>query len=104
MMRPAAAAGLTTRLIALLPAPAPRTALPATTLPGTQPRVPAPDRMTPGTTPRDHAAPRAMARSAVTLQQAIPGAELRTLAGQDHNPSAQVLAPILAELAARPGA
>lgn len=45
-----------------------------------------------------------MARTAATLQEAIPGAELRTLAGQDHNPSAQVLAPILADFADRPGA
>jgi pimeloyl-ACP methyl ester carboxylesterase len=45
-----------------------------------------------------------MARTAATLQEAIPGAELRTLAGQDHNPSAQVLAPILTDFADRPGA
>jgi pimeloyl-ACP methyl ester carboxylesterase len=42
-----------------------------------------------------------MARTAATLQQAIPGAELRALAGQDHSPSAQVLAPVLADFLAR---
>ncbi len=45
-----------------------------------------------------------MARTAATLQQAIPDAELCTLAGQDHNPSAQVLAPVLADFAGRPAA
>lgn len=42
-----------------------------------------------------------MARTAATLGQVIPEAEVRTLAGQDHNPSAQVLAPILADFAGR---
>jgi len=42
-----------------------------------------------------------MARTAATLQRVIPGAELRTLAGQDHSPSAQVLAPVLADFGAR---
>lgn len=43
-----------------------------------------------------------MARTAGTLRQAIPGAELRALAGQDHNPSPQLLAPALADFATRP--
>ena len=42
-----------------------------------------------------------MARTAATLQQAIPEAELRTLAGQDHSPSAHVLAPVLADFVSR---
>ncbi|MGN6793649.1 MAG: alpha/beta fold hydrolase [Streptosporangiaceae bacterium] len=41
-----------------------------------------------------------MARTAATLQSVIPGAELRTIAGQGHNVSAQALAPVLAEFVA----
>lgn len=41
-----------------------------------------------------------MAETARTLQKTIPGAELRTLAGQTHNVSSQVLAPVLAEFVA----
>src|SRR5215468_99648 len=41
-----------------------------------------------------------MAESARTLQQAIPGAGLRGLAGQDHNVSPQALAPALAAFVA----
>ncbi|MGN6681780.1 MAG: alpha/beta fold hydrolase, partial [Streptosporangiaceae bacterium] len=36
-----------------------------------------------------------MARTAATLAKVIPGAELRTIPGQDHNVSAQALAPVL---------
>jgi pimeloyl-ACP methyl ester carboxylesterase len=41
-----------------------------------------------------------MAQTAATLQKAIPGAELRSLAGQGHNVTAQALAPVLAEFLA----
>jgi pimeloyl-ACP methyl ester carboxylesterase len=41
-----------------------------------------------------------MAQSAATLQKVIPGAELRTLAGENHNVSSRTLAPILAEFVA----
>ncbi len=41
-----------------------------------------------------------MAQSAATLQKVIPGAELRTLAGENHNVSSRALAPILAEFVA----
>jgi pimeloyl-ACP methyl ester carboxylesterase len=38
-----------------------------------------------------------MAQTASTLQKAIPGAGLRTLAGEGHNVSPRVLAPVLSE-------
>jgi pimeloyl-ACP methyl ester carboxylesterase len=38
-----------------------------------------------------------MAETARTLQNAIPGARLRTLAGEGHNVSARVLAPVLTQ-------
>jgi len=38
-----------------------------------------------------------MAQTASTLQKAIPGAMLRTLAGEGHDVSARVLAPVLSE-------
>jgi hypothetical protein len=41
-----------------------------------------------------------MGETARTLQKAIVGAELRTLAGQGHDVSPDVLAPILAEFVA----
>ncbi len=41
-----------------------------------------------------------MAQSAATLQKVIPGAELRTLAGENHNVSSRALAPLLAEFVA----
>jgi pimeloyl-ACP methyl ester carboxylesterase len=41
-----------------------------------------------------------MAETAQTMRKAIPGAELRTLPGQTHNVSSQVLAPVLAEFVA----
>ncbi len=44
-----------------------------------------------------------MARSAATLQQVIPGAELGTLPGEGHNVSPGALAPVLAEFVARAG-
>jgi pimeloyl-ACP methyl ester carboxylesterase len=40
-----------------------------------------------------------MAKTARTLARTIPGAELRTLAGEGHNVSPQALAPVLAEFA-----
>ena len=40
-----------------------------------------------------------MAETARTLARTIPGAKLRTLAGEGHNVSAQALAPLLAEFA-----
>src|SRR5262249_12793113 len=40
-----------------------------------------------------------MATTARTLQATIPGASLRTLAGEGHNVSPQALAPLLAEFA-----
>ncbi|HEX7993278.1 MAG TPA: alpha/beta hydrolase [Streptosporangiaceae bacterium] len=42
-----------------------------------------------------------MAQTAVTLEKLIPGAELRNIAGEGHNVSAQALAPVLAEFFAR---
>ncbi len=42
-----------------------------------------------------------MGETARTLAKVIPGAKLRTLAGQGHNVSSQALAPVLAEFAAR---
>ena len=42
-----------------------------------------------------------MAETARALQQAITGAELRTLAGQGHNVSPDALAPLLAEFVTR---
>ncbi|HKR69697.1 MAG TPA: alpha/beta hydrolase [Streptosporangiaceae bacterium] len=41
-----------------------------------------------------------MAQTAATLAKVIPGAELRTIAGQDHNVSAQALAPVLEKFVA----
>jgi pimeloyl-ACP methyl ester carboxylesterase len=40
-----------------------------------------------------------MAKTARTLARTIPGAELRTLAGEGHNVSPQALVPVLAEFA-----
>jgi pimeloyl-ACP methyl ester carboxylesterase len=40
-----------------------------------------------------------MAETARTLARTIPGAKLRTLAGEGHNVSARALAPLLAEFA-----
>lgn len=42
-----------------------------------------------------------MAETARALRKAIPGAQLRTLAGQNHNVRPEALAPVLAEFAGR---